>query len=140
MVTKIRVVPALMDAQEWLYRADDDVLGCRGQGHRFPRIKRTNSGIIKGIRAIPIQLDSGQSVSRIFATCPDCGTVRVEDTLPGGLLPSPHRYHYVYPFYGEGDPRNYRPPKGIKVPRRLSFDETWRRVNEGGGLALADSA
>jgi hypothetical protein len=140
MVTRFTVVPDEVDAQQWLYAAAEDVPGCRGQGHAFPKIKRTRTGIIKGIRVIPVATEGRSGVSRIFATCPDCGTVRIEDTLPGDLLPAPHRYTYVYPFIGAGDPRNYKPPKGVKVPRRMSFDETWRRVNEAGGLAVAESA
>jgi hypothetical protein len=137
MVTKFTVVPDEISAEQWLHAADDDVLGCRGQGHNFPKIKRTRTGKIKGIDVVP---QDRQGVSRIFATCPDCGTIRIEDTQPDGLLPSPHRYHYIYPYYGPGDPRNYRPPKGTKVKRSMSFDETWRRVQEAGGLTLSETA
>jgi hypothetical protein len=130
MVTRFTVVgtEAEQTAQDWLYAADEDVLGCRGQGHRFPKIRRTRSGSIRGVRVVPMV----EGVNRMFSTCPDCGTVRIEDTLPGtgGMLPSPHRYHYIYP-------PKYRPQKGTKVTRGAAFEETMRRVIEDGGLALA---
>jgi hypothetical protein len=117
VVTKFTVVTDDITADQWLFAADDDVLGCRGQGHRFPKIRRGRP--VRGIEVVPQRA----GVSQIRSTCPDCKTIRVENTLPGGEIPDPHRYTY---FYAEG----YRPPKGVKVPRRRSFDETMRRVRE----------
>jgi hypothetical protein len=127
VVTKFNVVPEDITAQQWVYKTDDDILGCRGQGHGFPKIRRGRAA--KGINSYAV----GEGITRIEVTCRDCGTVRIEDTLPGGEVPTPHRYSYIYP-------PNYSPPKGVRVSRRLSFDETWRRVREDSRVRDAKTA
>jgi hypothetical protein len=135
MVAKIRLVTEDMTAEDWLAAASDEVLVCRGQGHDFAKLERTRSGIIKGFTVRPPR----EGIYQTESTCPRCKAVRIELTLPGGELPDPHRYRYVYPFYGPGDPRNYKPPKGVKVRRRAAFNETWRRTREV-VLALAEES
>jgi hypothetical protein len=132
VVTKFRVVPAQSSAQDWLHTADDDILGCRGQGHRYPKL-RAGRRKIKGIQVRP----PVDGIYQIEATCPDCGTIRIENTLPGGALERPVRYRYIYPD-------NYRPAKGTlqegeRITRQASFGETWRRSREE-ILSSADTA
>lgn len=120
MVARMRLVEETT-ADQWLNNADDDVLGCRGQGHHFPKLgrRRGTRKVPKGIKVHP-PLDG---VYQIDSTCPDCGTVRIMETSPDGEIRSPNRYRYEYP---EG----YRPPKGVAVSRRAAYSESWRRDRE----------
>lgn len=109
-----------VEAQNFLLHLDDKFLACHGQGHNFPRIKRTRSGKQpRGIRAIRQHDGSYQLVF----ICPECGTERELVTLPGGQIDLPARYRYKYPD-------GYRAPKGAKLTRRDYFAESWRRLLE----------
>lgn len=118
MATRIRRVDqtALESPEYWLSKAPDHVLACRGQGHRFPKIKSSRAP--RGVKARR-QRDGGYQVT---FTCPDCGTERTLVTLPGGALEdAPRRYTYKYAD-------DYRAPKGTS--RTACFEETWHRVLE----------
>ena len=120
MVARLEVVREEVTPEDWVQQADDDVLACRGQSHHFPRLRRGRGGRVpKGIRVNP----PVDGVYVIEATCPDCQTVRIMETMPSGEIATPNRYRYIYP-------PNYKPPKGVRVPPRVAYAESWRRVRE----------
>jgi hypothetical protein len=109
------------EAQDWLYKTDDVIIACRGQGHAWPKLPRTHSKKMKGVR---LSRDYDGSV-QIESTCRDCGMVRVLTTLPSGVLDLPAKYQYT-------QPEGYKAPKGIPISRRECMAESWRRAMENG--------
>jgi hypothetical protein len=99
----------------WLTAAGDAFLGCRGH-HNFPRLRPG-----KQRRGVSFSRNHDGSY-QIRQACPDCGTVRVMTTLPGGELDPAARYSYDYP---EG----YRTP-GLRITGRMALSELWRRARE----------
>src|SRR6185437_9825193 len=79
-----------LEAQNWLDQADDDVLGCRGQGHRWPKLRPT-ARLPKGLR---INGPWHEGVMELVFTCLDCGKQRRLITKPHGQLDLPARYTY----------------------------------------------
>lgn len=104
-----------MEAQEYLNHTDDTILGCRGQGHSWPKLHKTG----KGIRIVREREGGYQIVS----ICSDCGMERTLTTLPNGIIEHPAKYQYR-------QPKGYKAPKGSNVSRRDCLDELWRRVLE----------
>lgn len=100
-------------AQEWLWKTDDKILACRGQGHAWPKLRRGVRNQ-KGIRHL--RLAEGQI--ELTFICKDCGMTRRLITKPSGEIDLPAKYSY-------DPPKGYKAPKG--VTRRMAFAETNRR-------------
>jgi hypothetical protein len=107
-----------LEARAWLGDADDDILGCRGQRHSFPKLRPGR--LPRGLRAEGPYHDG---VMELVFTCPDCKTERRLVTAPAGVLDLPAKYSYKYP-------EAYKSPKGSGLTRRQCLEETWRRSRE----------
>lgn len=120
---RLRAVPDDPHKQglDWLSTADDAIVACRAQGHRWPKLVPGRIGARgnKGIRAVRL---SDGSVELVFP-CPDCDTERRLVTLPGGRLDESAMYRYTYP-------KGYASPKGSDLTRRDAFTEVYRRTRE----------
>ena len=115
MATKIRSFEET--PEEWLAKADDKILACRGQGHSWPKLRAGRTP--KGLTARR-QIDGCYQLTFI---CRDCGMERTMTTLPTGEIDFPAKYTYKAP---EG----YKTPKGSFITRRECLAEEWRRVLE----------
>lgn len=107
-------------SDEWIKQASDTVIGCRAQGHAWPklRIKKQNSKYIR------IETDGRDGSWQLTQICRDCGMERTLTTLPGSHdidLPAKYQYH---------QPDGYKVPKGVQISRRECFAEAWRRSRE----------
>lgn len=129
MATVLRVIETDPEqaAAEWIMHAQDAIIGCRGQGHAWPKLKtgKQNSKYVR------IDIDQKEGVWQLVQICRDCGKERVVTTQPQTHdidLPAKFRYR---------DPEGYKAPKGIRVTRRACFAESWRRSRET--LALQNS-
>jgi len=114
------------DAQEWIYKTDDEIITCRGQGHDWPKLPTKATAKkkkFKGIRFAAVPDSNG--VVEVHFTCSTCGKERFMVTAPRGELDLPARYRYV-------DPEGYQAPKGVPISRRACFQESWRRAKEYG--------
>jgi hypothetical protein len=115
--------------QEWLYSTDPAILGCRGQGHAFPKIK---TGKLDPKRNW-LEHSQHDGQWQLVQLCRDgCGTERCVTTNPGGTdidLPARFRYRRTKP--------GYSPPAGVRVTRRECFSEVMRRRREDKGPAEA---
>lgn len=106
-------------AQDYLHNADDKILGCRGQGHNWPKLRPTQV-MPRGLR---VEGPYHDGVMELVFTCRDCGMVRRLLTAPHGVLDLPAQYSYK-------QPEGYKAPKGSGVTRRQCLEETWRRSYE----------
>ncbi len=107
-------------AQQWLWQAKEEVVGCRGQGHGFVKIR---SGKTRGKNLRVERTVDG--AWQLVQLCRDgCGVERTLTTVPGGTdIELPARFKYRRP-------KDYSPPKGVKVTRRECFAEAYRRARE----------
>jgi hypothetical protein len=109
-----------VEAQDWLYSADNKVLGCKGQRHDFP-ILRPGRSLPRGLR---IEGPYHDGVMELVFTCrAGCGTVRRLVTAPAAQLDLPAMYRYKYHDA-------YKYPKGSGITKRDCLYETWRRAKE----------
>lgn len=95
---------------------DDDFLGCRTEGHRWPKLKRAGK-MPRGVR--PVRLRDGSF--QLTYTCLDCGTEKVRLTLPGGHYDGSTHNSYRYP-------PGYQSPKGSGLSKPDFIDELYSRV------------
>jgi hypothetical protein len=107
-------------AEEWLFFVDASIVGCRGQGHAFPKIKSAK------LNPRQSWLERNQRTGRmqLVQLCRDgCGSERYVTTNDTGTdidLPATFRYRRRK--------KNYSPPRGARrVSRRECFAETMRR-------------
>jgi hypothetical protein len=107
-----------LEARDWLHDADDDILGCRGQGHNWPKLRPGRTP-----RGLAVEGPFHDGVMEIIYTCRDCGKKRRLITAPNGVLDLPAQYSYK-------DPPGYKTPKGSGITRRQCLEETWRRSSE----------
>ena len=112
------------EARDWLDHADDDVLGCRGQGHRWPKLRP----VAKLPKGLHINGPWHEGVMELVFTCLDCGKQRRLITKPHGVLDLPARYSYKDT---DGTPsEHYKAPKGAGITRRQCLEKTWQRSQE----------
>lgn len=108
-----------LEAQSWLYNTRDEILGCGGQFHRWPKLL-PGKRLPKGVRTVgPYE----EGVFELIETCADCGMERRLITAPNAVLDLPARYTYKQPV-------GYKTPKGSGITRRQKFEETLRRLGE----------
>jgi len=94
---------------------DDDFLGCRTQGHRFPKLRPGR--IPANIRLARFR----DGAFQLTFICPDCGTEKTRTTLPGGGYNAAAHNSYRYP-------NGYQSPRGSGLKRSDFIDEDDRRI------------
>ena len=111
-------------ARQWLAYVDDEILGCRGQSHNWPKLRPGKPR--RGVRIVGPYVDG---VMEIVQTCADCGKTRRLITAPHGVLDLPARWGYKDPRTRPGH-EPFAAPKGSGITRRQCLEETWRRARE----------
>lgn len=123
----VRLIDNRTDEQivaDWLANADDEVLACRGQGHRWPKLVKPGK-LPKGISARIADPKEGQV--ELIAMCPDCKKSRRMITLPAGEIDFPQVAWRAY----KDDPNGrYKGPKGVRITPSMARNETYRRFRE----------
>jgi hypothetical protein len=109
---------------DWLASADDAVLACRGQGHRWPKLIRPGK-LPKGITAKIADPKEGQV--ELVAMCPDCRKSRRMITLPAGEVSFPE---VKWRAYKEDPAGRYKAPPGVRITPSQARNETYRRFSE----------
>lgn len=122
MVTRLVVIKDddEISAEQWIHDADDSIIGCRGQGHAWPKLRtgRANSKYVK------LETDGKDGCWQLIQICRDCKMERcVTTTSDTHEIDMPAKFKYRAPA-------GYKGPKGITISRRACFAESWRRRRE----------